>query len=126
MTTARAIPGGTAAVIGAGTMGRGIAQTLAVAGYGVLLFDQNEAAAQDAAAFARTMLNRAAEKGRMSPEAAMAAEAGITVAASLADAGCGISVEDGPAPPAEGSFSSLLGAGTPRPRRSGSTSTRGG
>lgn len=85
MTTASAMPGGTAAVIGAGTMGRGIAQTLAAAGYEVLLFDQNEAAAQDAAAFAATMLNRAAEKGRMSPQAAAAAEARITVAASLAD-----------------------------------------
>ena len=85
MTTATAIPGGTAAVIGAGTMGRGIAQTLAVAGYDVLLFDQNETAAQDAAAFAGTMLNRAAEKGRMSLEAAMAAEARITVAESLLD-----------------------------------------
>lgn len=85
MTTASAMPGGTAAVIGAGTMGRGIAQTLAAAGYEVLLFDQNEAAARDAAAFAGTMLNRAAEKGRLSPQAAVAAAARITVATSLGD-----------------------------------------
>ena len=42
----------TIAVIGTGTMGRGIAQTLAVAGYNVLVFDQNAQAARDAVAFA--------------------------------------------------------------------------
>jgi len=85
MTAARAAPEEPAAVIGAGTMGRGIAQTLAVAGYQVLLFDRNEAAARDAVAFVGTMLDRAAGKGQMSAEAATAAGARITVAASPAD-----------------------------------------
>ncbi len=60
-------------VIGAGSMGRGIAQLCVQAGYRVLLCDTSAeqlAAAQD---FIGKMLNRAAEKGAMSTDQARAA-----------------------------------------------------
>lgn len=66
-------PGATIGVIGAGTMGRGIAQVAIAAGYSVLLTDLSAAAAKDAAIFIATMLRRSAEKGFMSAEQAEAA-----------------------------------------------------
>ncbi len=78
-------PGGTIAVVGAGTMGRGIVQALAAAGYRVLVHDRSAAAAAEGAGFARRMLARAAEKGRMAAEAAQAAQSRIAVAGALAD-----------------------------------------
>lgn len=66
-------PGATIGVIGAGAMGRGIAQVAAAAGYSVLLTDLSSAAAEDAAIFVAAMLRRAAEKGLMSAEQAEAA-----------------------------------------------------
>jgi 3-hydroxybutyryl-CoA dehydrogenase len=75
----------TIAVIGTGTMGRGIAQTLAAAGYTVLVFDKRSEAADAAVAFACQMMDRAAEKGRMSPADAQAAKARLRVVAHLSD-----------------------------------------
>jgi len=75
----------TIAIIGTGTMGRGIAQTLAVAGFDVLVFDQRAEAAKEAVAFAAQMLDRAVEKGRMAGPDAQAAKARLSVAASLND-----------------------------------------
>ncbi len=78
-------PGAIIAVIGAGTMGRGIVQALAAAGCRVLVHDQSAEAAEAGAGFARRMLARAAEKGRMDRGDAQAAQDRITVAPRLAD-----------------------------------------
>jgi 3-hydroxybutyryl-CoA dehydrogenase len=53
-------------VIGAGTMGSGIAQVAATAGESVYLFDTNLIALQKAESSIKNNLNQAAEKGRMS------------------------------------------------------------
>lgn len=53
-------------VIGAGTMGSGIAQVAATAGESVYLFDTNLIALQKAESSIKNNLNRAAEKGRIS------------------------------------------------------------
>ncbi|MDJ1016680.1 MAG: 3-hydroxyacyl-CoA dehydrogenase [Paracoccaceae bacterium] len=71
------------AVIGAGAMGRGIAQTLAGAGYTVRIFDQNPEAAEEGAAFAIKMLARAAEKGALTRNDSEAAQARIAVIGDL-------------------------------------------
>ena len=71
------------AVVGAGTMGRGIAQIAAASGVPVALFDQRQGAAEDALGFVRQMLGRAAEKGQMSREAADAAVARVRIAGRL-------------------------------------------
>lgn len=70
-------------VIGAGAMGRGIAQIAAVGGFPVVIWDANGQVAQDAQAFVADMLKRAADKGRMTVEAAVEATARITVAKEL-------------------------------------------
>lgn len=58
------------AVIGAGVMGRGIAQVAAVAGCAVVLLDLDIKALQEAKAFISRMLDRAVEKGRLDKHAA--------------------------------------------------------
>ena len=72
-------------VIGAGAMGRGIAQIALAAGYPVILWDANAEAADAGAKFVLDMLARARDKGRMTAEAYGAAEANLTVAQGLAD-----------------------------------------
>jgi 3-hydroxybutyryl-CoA dehydrogenase len=69
----------TIGIIGAGTMGRGIAQIAAVGGIEVLLTDTTEGVAAEAAAFVGKMLDRAAEKGKMTAADADAAKGRITV-----------------------------------------------
>ncbi len=59
-------------VVGAGTMGRGIAQVAATAGHSVKLFDQDAAAAGNALQFLGNILDRSVTKGRMSREEAEA------------------------------------------------------
>ena len=59
-------------VIGAGAMGRGIAQLFASSGQQVLLFDTRAEAIDDALAFNRNLLQRARAKGKMT-EAELAA-----------------------------------------------------
>ncbi len=68
------------AIVGAGAMGRGIAQIAAVGGYPVRIWDANGDVAKEAAAFIEKMLNRAVEKGRMEADAAQAAIAHVSVA----------------------------------------------
>lgn len=75
----------TIAVIGTGTMGRGIAQTLAVAGYSVLVFDQRAEAAQAAVDFAAQMLDRAADKAKMTRQDAQNAKDRLRVVEQLSD-----------------------------------------
>ncbi len=65
---------GAVAVVGAGTMGRGIAQVAAAAGYRVLLHDPVPEAIQAALDRIRASLTRAAERGRLAePVAAVLA-----------------------------------------------------
>jgi 3-hydroxybutyryl-CoA dehydrogenase len=61
------------AVIGAGTMGRGIAQVCAQAGMTTLLFDSQQGAAQAAVAEIGKALDAQVAKGRMTAEAQQAA-----------------------------------------------------
>ena len=56
-------------VIGAGAMGRGIAQLFASAGLPVRLYDSNPQTVEQALAFNRELLERAVAKGKLSPEA---------------------------------------------------------
>ena len=84
----------TIGIIGAGTMGRGIAQIMVAGGVNVLLFDTNRDACTDAAAFIERMLGRAAEKGNMTAEDAAAAVARVDIPDSLsAMAGADMVVE---------------------------------
>lgn len=78
------------AVIGAGTMGAGIAQVAATAGHEVVLIDVNQAALDRAASGLDRVLNRLVQKGRMAAEEADAVRDRIQYAsemASVADAG---------------------------------------
>lgn len=81
-------------VIGAGAMGRGIAQIALAAGYPVIIWDANAAAAKDAGDFVRQMLSRAVEKGRMTAEDYAKADANLSVVGGLGDfAGATIVIE---------------------------------
>ncbi len=81
-------------VIGAGTMGRGIAQVAAVGGCAVKLFDADAAAAKDAAAFIGKMLDRAVERGRMEAADAETARGRIEIVDSAAGlAPCAVVIE---------------------------------
>lgn len=75
----------TVAVIGAGAMGRGIAQVAATGGAQVLLHDAREGAAAEARDFVAGMLTRAAEKGRMTKTEAEDAIARLTPVSDLSD-----------------------------------------
>ncbi|MBX0289049.1 3-hydroxybutyryl-CoA dehydrogenase [Hymenobacter sp. HSC-4F20] len=59
-------------IIGSGAMGAGIAQVVAAAGHTVHLLDQNTAALQRAGQSIESNLNKLAEKGKITPEAAAA------------------------------------------------------
>jgi len=61
-------------IIGAGAMGRGIAQWAATAGHDVELCDVRPEAVDDALAFIRDMLRRAVKKQRLTDDEASAAE----------------------------------------------------
>ena len=75
----------TVGIIGAGAMGRGIAQVAAAGGMQVLITDSREGAAQEARDFVDKLFLRAAEKGGMAKDAAAAATGRIRVVSSLAD-----------------------------------------
>ncbi len=84
----------TLGVVGAGIMGRGIAQIAATAGIEVVLTDASAQAAEDARGFVEKMLARAVDKGRMSQDAARDALASITVAQEIESlARCHVVVE---------------------------------
>ncbi|SPO54899.1 3-hydroxybutyryl-CoA dehydrogenase [Pseudomonas sp. JV551A1] len=65
------------AVIGAGTMGNGIAQVCAVAGYQVLLVDVSDAALERGVATLSKNLERQVSKGTLDPDKAAAARTRI-------------------------------------------------
>lgn len=71
------------AIIGAGTMGHGIAQVAAVAGYETMLSDSNESALERAVKRITENLDGAIERGKLSPEAAHAARNHLGVDAEL-------------------------------------------
>lgn len=74
-----------AAVIGAGAMGRGIAQVLVTAGVPVSLFDTRAGAADEGRDFIAAMLRRQVEKGRLESGVADGAIANITTVTRLDD-----------------------------------------
>ncbi len=74
----------TIAVIGTGTMGRGIVQVSAAGGMHVIAFDEKPGGAQAAKDFIGKMFDRAVEKGQMPAEGAKAALDRISVTDNLA------------------------------------------
>jgi len=79
-------PRSTVAIVGAGTMGAGIAQVAAEAGHPVLLFDVRAGAAERAVAGILGRLDRAVEKGRLTAETRAAIARRLVAARSLAEA----------------------------------------
>ncbi|KAF0651797.1 3-hydroxyacyl-CoA dehydrogenase [Streptomyces fradiae] len=76
-------PDRTVAVVGAGTMGQGIAQVALVAGHPVRLYDAAPGRAEQAARAVAGRLDRLVAKGRMAPEERDAAAARLHPAAGL-------------------------------------------
>ncbi len=84
-------------VVGAGTMGSGIAQLAAASGARALLFDPVPGAAERGAERARAGLAKTAERGRMSVEDAAAASARLEVVSDhMGFAPCDLIVEAAP------------------------------
>ncbi len=82
------------AVIGAGTMGSGIAQVAAQAGHNVVLFDTRKEAVHKALAGLRKTLDKLVEKGKFNAEQADGIHGRITPASDLQDlAGSGLVIE---------------------------------
>lgn len=73
------------AVVGAGTMGQGIAQVCAMAGYNVLLFDLNEEVLKNALAIIETNLNKGVERGKVSLEVKASTLSKISTSATSDD-----------------------------------------
>jgi 3-hydroxybutyryl-CoA dehydrogenase len=81
-------------IVGAGLMGRGIAQIAAAAGFPVRIFDAKSEAVAEARDFVGRMIQRAAEKAQTSQAAADAAVARVLPASTLKDlAGCKLVIE---------------------------------
>jgi 3-hydroxybutyryl-CoA dehydrogenase len=80
-------------VIGAGTMGAGIAQTFASAGYEVLLCDVSEALAEKGRSGIEQGLLKLVSKGKLTQEACGKTLAAISVGRVEAAAGCGLVLE---------------------------------
>ena len=84
----------TIGVVGTGAMGRGIVQVSAAGGMNVMILDAKPGAAQEARDFVAKMIQRAAEKGTLTQEAAEAAVSRIKVAEALSDfKGCHVVIE---------------------------------
>lgn len=81
-------------VIGAGTMGSGIAQVAAQCGHKVWLFDTNEAALERASASLKKIMARLVEKGKISQESADATLSRVLVTTNYDDfKNCGLVIE---------------------------------
>ena len=84
----------TLGIVGAGAMGRGIAQIAALAGCRVLVYDSRTEAIPEAIAFVRKMIGRLAEKGKLTETAAQAAaERLVAVDGIPALASCNVVIE---------------------------------
>jgi 3-hydroxybutyryl-CoA dehydrogenase len=87
----------TVGVVGAGTMGAGIAQLAATAGARTLLHDPVPEALERGIQSIRKRLERAAERGRLDPDEASAAAERLEPQAEIAAlAPCGLVIEAGP------------------------------
>lgn len=86
------------AVLGAGTMGHGIAQLAAQAGFQAALFDPDPAALERGLAKARAGFATALAKGKLSEEQARQAEGRLTAVPTLEEAvrGAEVVIEAGP------------------------------
>lgn len=81
-------------IIGAGTMGSGIATSLGQQGVAVILMDMTEASVERGKAAAKKFYDRAAEKGKMTSEAAADAYAKVSGTTELGDlASCDLIIE---------------------------------
>ena len=81
-------------MVGAGTMGRGIAQVAAQAGIRVLLHDSRPGAAREAKDAVSAQLRKLQEKGRIDGERLRRSQANLVVAESLpALSACSIVIE---------------------------------
>jgi len=81
-------------IVGAGLMGRGIAQIAAQGGISVILHDSRPGGAEEARQAIAATLQSLADKGKLTAEAAAASAARLKAAASLADlAPCTVVVE---------------------------------
>src|SRR5262245_52052306 len=84
-------------VLGSGTMGGGIAQVAAQAGYGVMLCDVSREMLDKAVKQIDTQMKRAVEKGRMAEKAATSIVKRVTLTEQLADlAPCSFVIEAAP------------------------------
>ncbi|WKV72981.1 3-hydroxyacyl-CoA dehydrogenase [Streptomyces sp. PCS3-D2] len=84
----------TVAVVGAGTMGQGIAQVALLAGHRVLIYDIDAALAADGVGMVQDRVERMAAKGRLAPAEAEETVGRITAAGALADlAGAALVIE---------------------------------
>lgn len=81
-------------IVGAGTMGAGIAQVAATAGHRVRLFDTRPGAAHKAVQDTTANIDKLLAKGRLAPEQAQEAKAALRPVDSLENlASCGLIVE---------------------------------
>ncbi|MFE6842045.1 3-hydroxyacyl-CoA dehydrogenase [Streptomyces sp. NPDC057686] len=84
----------TVAVVGAGTMGQGIAQVALLAGHRVLIYDINAELAAGGVGIVQDRVDRMAAKGRLDPAGAEDAIGRIGAASALADlAGAALVIE---------------------------------
>ncbi len=82
------------AIIGAGTMGRGIAQVFAQAGFTTYLYDAVPRAVKDAVEQIHKMLGKAVEKGKLTADVAASAKSNLkTVGKTSELPQCGLIVE---------------------------------
>ncbi len=81
-------------VVGAGQMGRGIAQVLCVAGHATLLFDANPEALRLGMSSIHQRLNQAVDKGKLAADVRDSAKQNLTQANSLSElSGCDLVIE---------------------------------
>jgi len=85
-------PPGPVAVVGAGTMGHGIAQVAALAGYETRLFDIDEAALQRARESIERNLDKGVELGKVEERARDAARERLSQTTDLGEAAAGAAV----------------------------------
>jgi 3-hydroxybutyryl-CoA dehydrogenase len=84
-------------IVGAGTMGSGIAQVAALGGYETVIYDVSPELAEGGAAALRQALDKGADRGRWSVDEAKAAFSRVETAAELRGLeGCGLVIEAAP------------------------------